>query len=290
MQLTVEALTSGYPGHTAAVDGVDLTIPSGQVAAIVGPNGCGKSTLLRSISRLHKPSSGTVRAGDEDVWRLTQRRAAHRIALLAQSPQAPEAVTVAGLVRYGRHPHQGLFRQWSREDEDAVRDALEATGTTELATRRLDHLSGGQRQRCWLAMVLAQQTPIVLLDEPTSALDLGHAVEVLSLVREVAAAGRTVVMVLHDLASAARYADTVIAMNAGKVVANGPAREVVTAELVKELYGIDADILQAPGDGSPVVVPSAKTPTKTPTKATAKAPTKATEKAPTTAATKTTTG
>lgn len=256
MQLTVEALTSGYPGHTAAVDGVDLTVPSGQVAAIVGPNGCGKSTLLRSISRLHKPSSGTVRAGDEDVWRLTQRRAAHRIALLAQSPQAPEAVTVAGLVRYGRHPHQGLFRQWSREDEAAVREALEATGTTDLSSRRLDHLSGGQRQRCWLAMVLAQQTPIVLLDEPTSALDLGHAVEVLSLVREVAAAGRTVVMVLHDLASAARYADTVVAMNAGKIVANGPAREVVTAELVKELYGIDADILQAPGDGSPVVVPT----------------------------------
>lgn len=281
MQLTVEALTSGYPGHTAAVDGVDLTIPSGQVAAIVGPNGCGKSTLLRSISRLHKPSSGTVRAGDEDVWQLTQRRAAHRIALLAQSPQAPEAVTVAGLVRYGRHPHQGLFRQWSREDETAVREALEATGTTDLATRRLDHLSGGQRQRCWLAMVLAQETPIVLLDEPTSALDLGHAVEVLSLVREVAAAGRTVVMVLHDLASAARYADTVIAMNAGKVVANGPARDVVTAELVKELYGIDADILQAPGDGSPVVVPSAKPTAKPMTKASTKASTKAATQTPT---------
>ncbi|MFF9347702.1 ABC transporter ATP-binding protein [Streptomyces sp. NPDC014734] len=255
--LTVEALTAGYPGHTA-VNGVDLSVPAGKVVAIVGPNGCGKSTLLRSIARLHRPDTGTVRAGGADVWRLSQRAAAHRIALLPQSPQAPEAVTVAGLVRYGRHPHQGLFRQWSREDEQAVREALSATGTAELAGRRVDQLSGGQRQRCWLAMVLAQRTPIVLLDEPTSALDLGHAVEVLELVREVAAAGRTVVMVLHDLAGAARYADVLVAMNGGRIVARGPAREVVDAALVRELYGIEADVLEAPGDGAPVVVPTAR--------------------------------
>lgn len=254
MELVVEGLQAGYPGHLA-VDGVDLAVPPGQVVAIVGPNGCGKSTLLRSIARLHQPRSGAVRVGDADIWRLRQRQAAHRVALLPQSPQPPEAVTVAGLVRYGRHPHQGLFRQWSREDETAVREALAATGTTRLAERRLDQLSGGQRQRCWLAMVLAQQTPVVLLDEPTSALDLGHAVEVLELVREVAAAGRSVVMVLHDLASAARYADVVVAMNAGRVVAHGPAREVVDAALVRDLYGVEADILPAPGDGSPVVVP-----------------------------------
>ncbi|MEC4016941.1 ABC transporter ATP-binding protein [Streptomyces sp. H27-D2] len=254
MELSVEQLTAGYPGHLA-VDSVDLTVPAGQVVAIVGPNGCGKSTLLRAIARLHRPDGGTVRVGDADVWQLKQRQAAHRIALLPQSPQAPEAVTVAGLVRYGRHPHQGLFRQWSREDERAVREALEATGVMELADRRLDQLSGGQRQRCWLAMVLAQQTPVLLLDEPTSALDLGHAVEVLGLVREVAAAGRTVVMVLHDLGSAARYADVIVAMRDGAVLANGPAREVVNAALVRELYGIEADILEAPGDGSPVVVP-----------------------------------
>lgn len=257
MHLAVAELSAGYPGHTA-VRGVELSVPAGQVVAIVGPNGCGKSTLLRAMARLHKPSSGTVHAGDADVWQLGRRAAAHRIALLPQAPQAPEAVTVAGLVRYGRHPHQGLFRQWSREDEQAVSAALDATGTTDLAERRLDQLSGGQRQRCWLAMVLAQETPIVLLDEPTSALDLGHAVEVLELVREVAAAGRTVVMVLHDLAGAARYADTIVAMNAGEVVAHGPARDVVDAGLVKELYGIDADILTAPGDGSPVVVPTAR--------------------------------
>ncbi|NYV78457.1 ABC transporter ATP-binding protein, partial [Streptomyces sp. UH6] len=147
---------------------------------------------------------------------------------------------------------------WSREDEAAVRAALQATGTLELAGRRVDRLSGGQRQRCWLAVVLAQETPVVLLDEPTSALDLGHAVEVLELVREVAAAGRTVVMVLHDLALAARYADRVVAMKAGRVVAEGAPRDVVTAGLVKDLYGVDADILTAPGDGSPVVVPTAR--------------------------------
>lgn len=257
MDLTIEALTAGYPGHTV-VNGVDLSVPAGKVVAIVGPNGCGKSTLLRSIARLHRPESGTVRAGDSDIWQLGQRAAAHRIALLPQSPQAPEAVTVAGLVRYGRHPHQGLFRQWSREDERAVREALSATGTTALADRRIDQLSGGQRQRCWLAMVLAQRTPIVLLDEPTSALDLGHAVEVLELVREVVAAGRTVVMVLHDLAGAARYADILVAMNEGRIVARGAARDVVDAALVRELYGVEADIMDAPGDGSPVVVPTAR--------------------------------
>ncbi|WP_053699965.1 ABC transporter ATP-binding protein [Streptomyces sp. NRRL F-5755] len=257
MELRVEQLTAGYAGHPV-VDRVDLTVESGTVVAVVGPNGCGKSTLLRCLARLHEPESGRVFAGDADVWRLKQREAAHRIALLPQSPQAPEAVTVAGLVRYGRHPHQGLFRQWSREDERAVTRALEQTGTSALAGRRLDQLSGGQRQRCWLAMALAQETPVVLLDEPTSALDIGHAVEVLDLVREVAAGGRTIVMVVHDLAAAARYADTVVAMRSGRVVAAGPPREIIDAALVKELYGVDAEILAAPSDGAPVVVPTAR--------------------------------
>jgi iron complex transport system ATP-binding protein len=261
MELVVTGLRSGYPGHLA-VDGVDLTITPGQVVAIVGPNGCGKSTLLRTIARLHKPIEGSVRVGDADIWDLKPRQAAHRIALLPQNPQAPEAVTVAGLVRYGRHPHQGLFRQWSAEDEKVCTAALAATGALELADRRLDQLSGGQRQRCWVAMVIAQETPVMLLDEPTSALDMGHAVEVLSLVREVAAGGRTVVMVLHDLASAARYADVLVAMRDGKIVATGAPRDVVTAELVRELYEVDADILYAPGDDAPVVVPRTSVPEK----------------------------
>ncbi len=259
MEIRVEQLTAGYAGHTA-VDQVDLTVPSGQVVAIVGPNGCGKSTLLRSMARLHQPRSGAVFVGDADVWQLRQRDAAHRIALLPQAPQAPEAVTVAGLVRYGRHPHQGLFRQWSTQDEEAVTRALEATGTAVLAGRRLDQLSGGQRQRCWLAMALAQET-VVLLDEPTSALDIGHAVEVLDLVREVAAEGRTIVMVVHDLAAAARYADTLVAMRDGRIVASGPPRETVDAALVQKLYGIEAEILTATSDGAPIVVPRVSVPT-----------------------------
>ncbi|MGW1819644.1 ABC transporter ATP-binding protein [Streptomyces sp. NPDC002125] len=259
--LDITALHAGYPGRPV-VENVGLTVPAGQVVAIVGPNGCGKSTLLRTVARLHRPDSGTVKVGGEDIWELGRRRAAHRVALLPQSPRAPEAVTVAGLVRYGRHPQQGLLRQWSREDEHAVRDALAATGTTELAAERLDRLSGGQRQRCWLAMVLAQHTPVILLDEPTSALDLGHAVEVLELVREVAATGRTVVMVQHDLVAASRYADLLVAMKDGRVVARGKPDETVDETLVKELYGLDADILRAPGDAAPVVVPRSRTLTK----------------------------
>ncbi|GCD97530.1 ABC transporter ATP-binding protein [Embleya hyalina] len=254
MELLVEDLHAGYPGHRA-VSGVDLSVAAGTVVAIVGPNGCGKSTLLRSIARLHRPESGRVAVGGTDIWGLKPRQAAHRVGLLPQNPQAPEAVTVSGLVRYGRHPHQGLFRQWSREDERVCREALTATGVLSLADRRLDRLSGGQRQRCWVAMVIAQEAPVMLLDEPTSALDLGHAVEVLGLVRRVAAGGRTVVMVLHDLASAARYADVLVAMRAGRVIASGPPREVVDAALVRALYDVDADILRAPGDGTPVVVP-----------------------------------
>jgi len=250
----VERLVASYPG-SVAVDGVNLSAEPGQVVAIVGPNGCGKSTLLRSIARLHRPDSGRVLVGGEDIWRLGPRQAARRIALLPQTAQAPEAITVVDLVHHGRHPHQGLFRQWSKEDERVVKEALIATGTLELAHRRLDQLSGGQRQRCWLAMVLAQEAPVMLLDEPTSALDLGHQVEVLSLVRTLARTrGRTVVMVLHDLASAARYADLLVAMRNGRIVASGAPHRVVTRDLIRRLYDIDADILKAPSDGAPVVV------------------------------------
>ncbi|MFC0041681.1 ATP-binding cassette domain-containing protein [Actinomadura rayongensis] len=256
MELVLEGVRAGYPG-LVAVDGVDLRVPSGQVVAIVGPNGCGKSTLLRSVARVHRPLAGRITVGGADLWALRPRQAAHRVTLLPQHPVAPEGVTVAGLVAYGRHPHQGLFRQWSAEDERVVADAMEATGVAALAGRRVDRLSGGQRQRCWLAMVLAQETPVTLLDEPTSALDLGHQVEVLDLVRSVARGGRTIVMVLHDIASAARYADLLVALRDGRIVAAGPPRDVVDAGLVRTLYGIEADVLAAPGDGAPVIVPAA---------------------------------
>lgn len=259
MQLAVSNLRAGY-GSLIAVDGVDLTVQPGVVAAIVGPNGCGKTTLLSAAARIHRPMSGQVAIGGDDIWKLRPKQAAHRVTLLPQSPQAPEGITVAGLVGYGRHPHQGLFRQWSADDAQAVTEAMAATGVSELATRRVDQLSGGQRQRTWLAMTLAQQTPITLLDEPTSSLDLGHQVEVLDLIRQVAAAGRSVVMVLHDIASAARYADTVVAMRDGAVVATGPPKDIVDAALIRKLYDVHADVLSAPGDGSPVVVASATPP------------------------------
>jgi iron complex transport system ATP-binding protein len=257
VDLVVENLRVAYPDRVA-VDGIHLTIPAGHLVAIVGPNGCGKSTLLRAVARLHRPAHGRILAGGADVWRLRPRAAAQRLALLPQAPRAPEGITVAGLVRHGRHPHQGLFRQWSRDDERAATAALHATGTADLADRRLDHLSGGQRQRSWIAMILAQQTPVVLLDEPTSALDLGHRVEVLNLVRELAAAGRTVVAVLHDLTAAARYADTLVAMRDGTVVACGPPRRIVDDALVRTLYGVDAHVIAAPDDAAPVVVPAAR--------------------------------
>lgn len=258
MGLMVRGLSASYR-DTRAVADVDLDIASGQVVSIVGPNGCGKSTLLRAIARLHRPDAGQVLVDGADIWRLRPRAAAHRVALLPQSPQAPDAVTVAGLVRYGRHPHQGLLRQWSPADEAALADALRATGMLEFAGRMIDQLSGGQRQRSWLATTLAQQTPVLLLDEPTSALDLGHQVELLRLVRELARAGRTVVMVLHELTSAARHSDTLVAMRAGRVIAVGPPRAVVTADLVRELYDVAAHIMPAPDDGAPVVVPAAGT-------------------------------
>lgn len=241
------------------MSGVNLVVPPGEVVAVVGPNGCGKSTMLRCLARLHRPDNGQITVDGVDVWSMRPRRAARRIALLPQSPTAPEAITVTELVAHGRHPHQGLFRQWSTADERAAGEALTDAGLSGLAHRRLETLSGGQRQRAWLAMVLAQQTPIVLLDEPTSALDLGHTVEVLNLIRRVAATGRTIVMVVHDLVSAARYGDILVAMRDGVVEAAGPPSEVVTPELVERLYGVTADILTAPGDGAPVVVPRAMT-------------------------------
>jgi iron complex transport system ATP-binding protein len=256
VDLVIEGLRLDHPGRTA-VAGVDLTLAGGQVVAVVGPNGCGKSTLLRGIARLHRPTAGRVLAGGTDVWQLRPRAAARRLALLPQFPQAPEGLTVGALVAHGRHPHQGLFRQWSPADAHAVTTALAATGVADLVDRPVDQLSGGQRQRVWLALVVAQDTPVLLLDEPTSALDLGHQVEVLELVRTLAAAGRTVVTVLHDLSAAARHADVLVAMRAGGVVAVGPPREVVDASLVRTLYGIDAQVLAAPGTGAPVVVPAA---------------------------------
>ncbi|MCX4029498.1 ABC transporter ATP-binding protein [Endozoicomonas sp. SM1973] len=253
MSLVVNQLTASYD-QLLVVSNVNLTVKTGEVAVIVGPNGCGKSTLFRSIARLHKPDTGTVVVNQQDIWQLTTSQAAKQIALLPQVPQAPDDITVRGLVQFGRHPHQGLFRQWSAKDEQVINQVLDVTGVTELTDRRLSQLSGGQRQRCWLAMVLAQETPLILLDEPTSMLDPGHQLEVLQLVRQLANKGKTFVLILHDLVAAAKYADYLIAMRNGNIIASGKPEDIITRQLVKQLYDIEADILQSPEDAKPIVV------------------------------------
>jgi iron complex transport system ATP-binding protein len=235
------------------IDALDLELPAGQVTAIVGPNGCGKSTLLASLARLHVPDRGTVLLDGHDIQRLPAREMAQRLALLPQETHAPEGLTVAELIRFGRQPHQSLFKQWSRDDRRVVDEALAAADLHELADRPLDAMSGGQRQRAWIAMAIAQQTPLLLLDEPTSALDLGHQLEVFELIRDLAAAGKTLAMVVHDLVSACRFADYLVAMLDGRIVAAGRPSDVVTTALVRDLYGVECTLMQDPATGSPLL-------------------------------------
>ncbi|SEM71039.1 ABC transporter ATP-binding protein [Nonomuraea pusilla] len=255
MRLQAAKVRLGY-GERVVVDGLDLGIEAGTVTAIIGPNGCGKSTLLRALGRLLKPMGGEVLLDGKRIDRLPTREVAKVLGVLPQAPTAPEGLTVADLVARGRHPHQTWYRQWSSGDEEAVAAALEMTGLADLAERPLDELSGGQRQRAWISMALAQGTDLLLLDEPTTFLDLAHQVEVLELVRHLhRAAGRTVVMVLHDLNLAARYADTLVAMRAGRVAAAGAPREVLTEELMGEVFELDAKVIEDPVAGTPLVVP-----------------------------------
>lgn len=238
------------------VDGLSLAIPMGQITVIVGANACGKSTLLRGLARLLKPKAGTVHLDGESIFRLPTREVATRLGILPQSPVAPEGLTVADLVARGRYPHQRWFRQWSGDDEAAVAAALEATATTDLAARPVDELSGGQRQRAWIAMALAQGTPILLLDEPTTFLDLAHQVEVLDLLSDLnVTEGRTVVLVLHDLNQACRYAHHLVAMAEGAIVAEGSPAEVVSEELVAEVFGLDCRVVPDPVAGTPLIIP-----------------------------------
>jgi iron complex transport system ATP-binding protein len=246
-------------GDRIVADGLDLDMPAGRVSVLVGPNACGKSTALRALARLLVPTRGAVYLGEDPIGALAGRELARRLALLPQAPIAPDGITVRDLVARGRTPHQRWWRQWSRADEDVVDDALRATGAMELADRVLDELSGGQRQRVWIAMALAQDTPVLLLDEPTTYLDLAYQVDVLELVRELNdRRGTTVVMVLHDLNQACRYADHLVAMRDGAVVAAGPPAEVVTPALVREMFGLDCRIITCPVAGTPIVIPEGR--------------------------------
>jgi iron complex transport system ATP-binding protein len=253
--LRADNLSAGYDGADV-ISGLDLEIPPGRVTAIVGANGCGKSTLLRALARLLRPRTGAVLLDGRAISALPSRQVAQRLGLLPQSPVAPEGLTVEDLVARGRHPHQGLFRQWSTADEAAVQEALRTTGTAGLRDRPLDALSGGQRQRAWIAMALAQQTELLLLDEPTTFLDLAHQLDVLDLLDGlVAERGRTVVMVLHDLNQACRYADLLVALRDGRVHTAGPPGEVVDAAFVQEVFGLEARVVEDPVAGTPMCIP-----------------------------------
>jgi len=254
-RLGAENVSVGY-GADPVVRGLTLDVPDGLVTTIVGPNGCGKSTLLRTLARLLRPTRGRVRLDGRAIEDVGTREVSRRLALLPQSPLAPDGLLVRDLVGRGRHPHQRWFRQWSPSDEDVVERALRLTDTWDLRDRPIDQLSGGQRQRAWIAMTLAQDTDLVLLDEPTTFLDLAHQVEVLDLVRRLnRERGRTVTMVLHDLNLAARYSDLLVVMRDGAVVTQGAPGEVITAELLDDVFGLRADVLDDPRTGLPVVVP-----------------------------------
>ncbi|WP_435769083.1 ABC transporter ATP-binding protein [Nocardioides sp. SYSU DS0651] len=254
-RLDVEQLTLGY-GDRDVVHALDLAVPPGGVTAIVGPNACGKSTLLRSMTRLLAPRAGHVLLDGKAVHAMPAKQLARRLGLLPQSPIAPEGITVGDLVGRGRHPHQRALARWSQADDRAVAAALEATDTLDLVDRAVDELSGGQRQRVWIAMALAQETEVLLLDEPTTFLDVSHQVEVLDLLTDLnRAKGTTIVMVLHDLNLAARYADHLIALREGRLFAAGPPAEVLDPGLVKEVFGMPSTVIEDPVSGRPLMIP-----------------------------------
>jgi iron complex transport system ATP-binding protein len=253
--LHTAGLTLTY-GQRTVIERLTAQIPPGKITMIVGANACGKSTLLRGLSRLLKPASGMVTLDGTDIHARPARQLARSLGLLPQHPTAPDGITVRDLVGRGRYPHQGFFRSWSADDERAVQEALTATDTLELADRNVDELSGGQRQRVWIAMALAQETDVLLLDEPTTYLDLAHQVEVLDLITDLnRQRGTTVVIVLHDLNLAARYADHVIAMKRGRIVAEGAVRDVVTENMVKDVFGLDCRVAPDPVSGAPLIIP-----------------------------------
>jgi len=254
-RLAAEGLSLAYGDRTVVSD-LDLQIRSGAITTIVGANGCGKSTLLRAFARLLPPQTGRVVLDGREIHRTPTKQIACEIGLLPQNPIAPEGIAVADLVGRGRHPHQRMLARWSAKDYQVVAEALEATDIADLADRSVDELSGGQRQRVWIAMALAQATGILLLDEPTTFLDVAHQIEVLDLLTDLnRSRGTTIVMVLHDLNLAARYADELVAMKDGQIHASGEPDRVVTEDLVRDVFGMNSRVIPDPVSGSPVVLP-----------------------------------
>jgi iron complex transport system ATP-binding protein len=248
-------LELGY-GDRRIVSDLTVEVPAGRVSVIIGANGCGKSTLLRGLARLLAPSGGSVLLDGRDIRSWPTKEVSTVLGLLPQAPVAPEGITVADLVGRGRYPHQGWFRRWTAADDRAVAEALDATDTLELADRPIEEMSGGQRQRVWIAMALAQQTDLLLLDEPTTYLDLTHQIEVLDLLTDLnRRSGTTIVIVMHDLNLACRYADHLIAMSDGRITGQGTPAEVITAETMREVFGMAAVIVTDPVSHTPSVVP-----------------------------------
>ncbi|MCX7543035.1 ABC transporter ATP-binding protein [Corynebacterium sp. P5848] len=254
VHLALENVTVGYDGD-AIIRDLNLELPHREFTAVIGPNGCGKSTLLKTFSRMLKPTRGRVLIDGTNMSRIPTKRIARAVGVLPQSPISPEGITVADLVSRGRYPHQHILSQFSAEDERAVDDALIHTGLADLAGARLDELSGGQRQRAWIAMVLAQNTRVMLLDEPTTFLDISTQTDVLDLCASLHARGRTLVAVLHDLNMAARYATHVIAMKSGRVITQGHPDDVFSLDMLREVFDLDAHILRDPDTGRPLIVP-----------------------------------
>jgi iron complex transport system ATP-binding protein len=256
-RLHADTVTLRYDERTISRD-LSVAIPDGGFTVIVGPNACGKSTLLRALSRLLAPSSGEVILDGRSLRDMPARDVARRLGLLPQTSTAPDGITVADLVARGRYPHQSFLRQWSSTDEKAVIAAMEASRVTDLSARLVDELSGGQRQRVWIAMVLAQETPILLLDEPTTFLDIAHQIELMDLLADLNARGRTIVAVLHDLNHACRYATHLIAMKDGAILAEGRPAAIVTEALVEEVFGLPSIIIPDPVTGTPLIVPKGR--------------------------------
>ncbi len=252
--IATENLVVAYEDNLV-VDNLDMQLPQGKVTAIIGPNGCGKSTVLKAVGRILKPKNGMVYLNGDDIYHLSTREVAQKMAILPQSPQAPAGLTVGELVAYGRFPHQRGFGKLKNEDKSIIAWALKVTKLTELETTAVDNLSGGQRQRVWIAMALAQQTDLILLDEPTTYLDLSYQLEVLELLyrlnREQSC---TIVMVLHDLNLAARFADYMVAIRGGDIICHGSPEEVMTATVLRETFHIDAEIVREPRTGRPTCI------------------------------------